>query len=287
MAQDFAPLGSEWYYTEQFAFSGDINYLKIESVKDTVVKGKNCHKLMKHDYLLCTGRSGDEFVYFEDSVAYFYDKAFDEFQVLFDLKAKKDSSWTIKIKNSDEVDTLTVSVDSTDYTMINSKEVKRLYVTYNYPHKDSGEPVGQYSSQIIETIGDIKYLFNIYPDWPLPCDENYSEGLRCYHDNDFGSYETGIVESCDYTHVFTNILQKERSTQLTIYPNPATDQVKLNFHNNQQYLYILTDQQGRELQSKEFLSAVQLDLSGYPKGIYIITIKQSGKVLYAKKIVKY
>jgi hypothetical protein len=286
LAQDFAPLGATWYYTETFFSSGDINFLQIESAKDTVISDKNCHALLKHDYLLCTGRQGEEFVYAEDSVAYFYDQAFDEFQVLFDLKAKKDSSWIIKIKQADMDDTLTVSVDSTDYAEMNSRMLKRLYVTYTSNYRDKGKIVWQYTSQIIETIGDIQYLFNIYPWWSGACDENYPGGLRCYNDPNLGSYETGIAESCDYTQIFTKSSQKEGNTPFTIYPNPATDQVKLDSHNNLEYSFMVTDQQGRKLQGREFLSAIQIDLSGYAKGIYFVTVRQSGQVVYTKKIVK-
>jgi hypothetical protein len=55
-SQDFAPIGAQWYYSEHHAFSGDIDYLKIESVKDTVIKGLACRKLVKNTVLNCTGR---------------------------------------------------------------------------------------------------------------------------------------------------------------------------------------------------------------------------------------
>jgi len=284
--QDFASIGTEWYYTETFFSSGDINFLKIESVKDTLVENVNCHKLVKTDYLMCTGRSKDEFVYFKDSIAYFYDKIFDEFQVLFDLKAKKDSSWIIKTKNGEEVDTITVFVDSIDYISINNKELKRLYVTYKYPQSENVEN-GQYSSQIIESIGDISYLFNIYPTWPLPCDENNSDGLRCYHDNNLGSYETGIAESCDYSHGFTDIKAKKSEMSFNVYPNPALDRVKIEIDKKVEFEYVLMDPAGRKLQSRKFISSVEIDLSGYTKGVYIISLKKSGHMICTSKLVKY
>jgi hypothetical protein len=45
--EDFAPVGAEWYYSEQFAFSGDLNYIKFTSEKDTLIYGKNCKKISK------------------------------------------------------------------------------------------------------------------------------------------------------------------------------------------------------------------------------------------------
>jgi hypothetical protein len=285
-AQDFAPVGAEWYYTENFFSSGDIDYFKIESINDTIIKNINCQKLIKHHNPGCTGRLGNEFVYSEDSVAYFYDKIIDEFQVLFNLKANKNDSWIIKNKRYEEIDTLTVSVDSIDFININSKKLKRLYVTYTSSYKDNGEIVNKYNSRIIETIGDIHYLFNIYPYWSSACDDNYSSGLRCYHDNDF-VYETGIAESCDYTHEFTGIIDNMTHTKYSIYPNPASEQIKIDIDNNHEYRYILSDPLGKELQSKKFISSVGIELSGYSKGIYFISIKEFGQVVYTKKIVKY
>ena len=39
-AQEFAPIGAEWHYDEQFAFSGDIDYMKFTSVKTLLLMGK-------------------------------------------------------------------------------------------------------------------------------------------------------------------------------------------------------------------------------------------------------
>lgn len=50
--QEFAPVGAEWYYNERFAFSGDVDYIKFTSVKDTVVQGKTCSKIIKRQRLI-------------------------------------------------------------------------------------------------------------------------------------------------------------------------------------------------------------------------------------------
>jgi hypothetical protein len=47
------------------------------------------------------------------------------------------------------------------------------------------------------------------------------------------------------------------------------------------------DPAGRKLQSRNFISAVEIDLSGYTKGIYIISLKTSGHAIYTQKLVKY
>jgi hypothetical protein len=47
------------------------------------------------------------------------------------------------------------------------------------------------------------------------------------------------------------------------------------------------DPAGRKLQCKNFISSVDIDLSGYTKGVYIIGLKKSGHVIYTNKLVKY
>jgi len=65
-----------------------------------------------------------------------------------------------------------------------------------------------------------------------------------------------------------------------VYPNPAIDRVKIEMDNNIEFEYVLMDPAGRKLQSRNFISSVETDLSGYTKGVYIISLKKSGHVIY-------
>jgi hypothetical protein len=284
--QDFAPIGATWFYTEYYAFSGNIDYLKIESFKDTIVNEKNCRKLIKNIPLGCTGRGFTEIVYQKESRVYFYDSDFNEFQVLFDLKSEKDSSWFIKfLGNAMRVDTLFVIVDSTDNIEINLKNLKRLYVTYMGTY--NGDTVIQYTSQIIETIGDVSYLFNLYPDWSVACDMNYSDGLRCYSDDIFGSYETGIADSCTYTYTWTKINNVQTDPYLRIYPNPARDEISILSNIDKILKVSIKDFNGRIYLSQDFVSDTHIDVSRLTPGIYIMTITGKNGFFRNEKITKY
>ena len=123
-AQDFAPIGAEWFYTERHAFSGDITFLKITSNKDTIIDGKNCRVIQKHGNPMCSGRPDIEYMYQEDSVLYFYDTTFNRFQILYDLTKKLDESWFIEVvdimydNNLDSIKVTIDSISSTRYKMI-------------------------------------------------------------------------------------------------------------------------------------------------------------------------
>lgn len=285
-AQEFAPIGAQWYYSEHYAFSGDIDFLKIESIKDTLIKGKTCMKLVKNTFLMCTDRTESEYVFMEDSIAYFYDTDFDDFQVLFDLKARKDSSWIIKSMDYDEnVNTMIVSVDSVDFLEVNSVKLKRLHVTYTGINE--GTTYTQYYSKILETIGDIDYLFNIYPIWAGACDANYSGGLRCYSDFNLGHYETGIADSCDYTYDYLWInLNKSKSFNVNIYPTLTTGQIKIRTTNDSPFIIRISNLSGQIVLDNYYFGDSVIDISQLQRGYYIVQIFDKTKIIGVRKIIK-
>lgn len=287
MAQDFAPVGSEWYYTESFVFSGDKDYLKITSIKDTTYQGKLCHKLIKEKKLYCLHRPDIEYIYSEDSVVYFWDADFNEFQKLYDFTSKKDSSWVIKIKDSnEEIDSIIISVDSTDIITINESQLKVLYVTYTGLYHNSTN--FSYNSKIVDRIGDFRYLFNLIPESAFICDANESDGLRCYEDSEFGFYSTGIADSCTYTYKWkpNDIDDVRFENYIQIFPNPTKEKLQVNVKSDNLLTLQLFDLFGRQILFKNINSNTFLDLSELSKGFYLVTIKDQDRLIEIRKIFK-
>ena len=289
-AQEFAPIGAEWFYTEYHAFSGDIGYFKIVCEKDTLFEGQMCKKLVKNTTLECANRPKIEYIYENDSVAYFYDPDFNEFQILYNFACQTDSSWQIKIKDiyseEQQVDTLFVFVDSVSQIIINSTNLKELFVTYK--GITNGQVAMTYSCILVQKIGSFDYLFNIYPYWSICCDANYSGGLRCYYDNEFGLYETGIADSCTYTYHYPEKEESDiTSPHIIIFPNPANNRITIRNADSRLLKYILFDITGKILLSSYFSYKADLDIKNYPNGIYIILIQDKEKYIEKRKIVKY
>lgn len=286
MAQDFAPIGAKWYYTESFAFSGDISFLKIESIKDTVVQGKSCKILLKTNFLGCSDRPTiNEIVYSEDSVVYFWDNGFDKFQTLYNFKTKKGDFWSILMKNTPEqVDTIKVFVDSITSTEMQNKSYKMLYVSYHAEYFDYSQT---YPSIIVYPIGDLKYLFNFFPLGANSCDSNFSDGLRCYEDAEFGHYSTGIAESCTYKRKWTNIENiKNGQLKVDFGSNPTHGEIKIRCHDNTNYMIFLLDNLGRLIKTGSFRNETNLDISTYPNGMYFILIQDYKGMTNNTKIIK-
>ena len=126
-SQDFAPVGAEWYYGESFAFSGDINYIKFRSEKDTLVNGIMCRKISKRHKIFCNDRPDTEYLFTRNDTVYFFDPNFGEFQVLYVLSAQPDDMWMIKVRDNDEtIDTIKIIVDSLRITSYNVCYTKLL-----------------------------------------------------------------------------------------------------------------------------------------------------------------
>ena len=157
--QEFAPIGAEWHYNERFAFSGDIDYIKFTSEKDTVIHGKSCKKITKRHKIYCFDRPDTEFLYTSNDTVYFFDATFNEFQNLYIFNSAPNDSWIIKIKDeAQEIDTITISVDSVSTKQINEQNLKTLHVTYDKNDEIYPE---SYSSTIIEKIGDVRLSKNL------------------------------------------------------------------------------------------------------------------------------
>lgn len=282
---DFAPIGAEWYYTERFAFSGDIDYLKMISVKDTLIGGRSCRAIQKEGNLLCNGRPDTEYLYEENRILHFWDETFNRFQVLYDMNKAVNDYWIIEVKDTwtDNVDTIKVVVDSISSININDNTFKVLHVTYNVLSKV--KPYS-YTSKIIEKIGDTQYLFNFYPSSSMVCDANYSDGLRCYNDPNLGNYSTGIAESCTYFHIWSKLKEIISNLTISVFPNPGDGKFEVYCSSGETLTAHVKDITGRLIVTKEFKFHTMVDLTDYKEGLYILTIQKNNKSIGRMKLIK-
>jgi type IX secretion system substrate protein/VCBS repeat protein len=275
---NFAPVGAEWYYTEKFAFSGDVNYIKFTSEKDTIINGIACKKIVKRHQLDCLGRPAVEFMYSSFDTVYFYDSNLENFQILYVFDAESNDSWQFTYLDEDsDTDTIQITVDSVSITTINEIDLRTLHVTYNKIDEDAPD---SYTSTIIEGIGDVFYMFNYYPFSALACDANWTEGLRCFEDSVIGHYETGIADSCDLEYIWIGVDQISSKEEVIIFPNPANDIVHISGISD--FNCTISDISGKVLISSNEKS---IDISALKPGIYFLRI-HSDKNSYSKKIIK-
>lgn len=285
MAQGFAPIGAKWHYTETFCFSGDTDFLLIQSVKDTIILNKSCREL-DCEYL-CWERSGLQYVYSSNDSVFFYDTELDRFQLLYLFSAKINDTWDILISNWDEsIDTLKINVDSIYTVSINDQQLKAYDVTYTIKEfSDNFDLI--YSSKVIEKIGDTHYLFNIPEETRMLCDDNFSRGLRCYEDTQLGLFSTGIADSCNYTYKWKSNVENNANNNIILLINPTNENIQINVNSYEELTVELRSLPGRLIQSKVFTLNTQLNITGLSKGLYLLTIKCHNIPIETRKIMKY
>lgn len=285
-SQDFASIGSEWYYGENFAFSGNIDYIKFTSVKDTIISGKNCHQINKRHKLSCNDRPISEFLYTSNDTVYFFDEKFNEFQILYVLDFQVNNSWSFKVIDGlGDIDTITVIVDSIYLTVVNSISLNSMKVTY---HKQAENSINNYDYQstIIDKIGDVHYMFNWNNEKYNACDINYTDGLRCYKDSTIGIYQRSL-NPCDYTYNWTGIIDKENIfNNITISPNPSNGTFYINLDKLKDVTIKIFDLSGNVVYSKFKSSSISYIDLNINQGLYILQLKSSESTFQQKILVK-
>ena len=278
-SQNWAPVGAKWHYKERFANYGDVDFIRFESVKDTLFMGKNCRKILKRHQVGCLQRPNVEYMYSEDNKVYFYDEYFSEFQLLYDFNADINDVWKIKIPDIDsDVDTLVITVNDIDNVTLNGYSLKRQFVTIDFLNE---QILSSYNSIILENIGDLSYMFNFMNEFMFICDDNFSDGINCYEDNLLGLNHFNNNTDCEFQSVGLSELQNDDN--LGIYPNPVNNTIKLI--NSDQYIYYkIYDLSGKLL--KEGNISKNINIEDMNKGIYILEVVATDLVILRIKFIK-
>ena len=202
---EWAPIGATWYYDYYAQFA--TGYVKIESIKDTVVDTKQCKYLYitetvyEYPDVIKSYNIDSLITYQDNSKIYLYTKG--NFVQLYDFNPTVGDVWeTSEIPNffnyspswHDPTDTTScpagkVVVDSVKTMFINNQSLKAIYTSpYNFSKK-------YYYGVILEGIGCLDYMLPndlCYPIVDIPRPDN----LRCYNSPSFS--HSWSNKTCDY-----------------------------------------------------------------------------------------
>ncbi|MCX6256282.1 MAG: T9SS type A sorting domain-containing protein [Bacteroidia bacterium] len=280
-AQTWAPAGATWYFSYSTMMS--YGYIKIEYKKDSVIQNKNCKLLQKTAYgctypgYLDTALIGNEYTYFDSVRNVVYRYFNNQFDTLYNFNAQVGDMW--QVGRQVFADSGTVVVDSTGYEIINSDTLKSIYVS-----KLSGSCVGWYSAKIVERIGCINEF--IFPDYNF-CISDVDEGgpFRCYHDNNFNLYSSGIESTCDHIAGINTPYES-----FIIYPVPVSSSLVIEICNPKEYYpkIELLNMQGQEVfeGNMNVVKRFIIDMSMLQSGMYIFKIINNYGIVMTKKIIK-
>ena len=217
-AQDFAPIGANWYYDyDPGTAPPNAEYDYYSSVKDTVIAGKTVQKIVEVYYQY----SGDTSIL---SPLYFYNSS----DTVFLYNPRKNNFGRFFIYNQNKGDTLTLDVPYGDTIRENPNRTYRLVidsvstVTYNGKLLKEYATTGldeYYFTPLMDYAGCLSSFF----PWPMPSIMVGQGPLRCYSDSNLSIN----FEPCDYRLINSNNISNETNKHIFVYPNPAKDKITI------------------------------------------------------------
>lgn len=274
MSQDFASTGTEWYYGYEnpMSFDGQVSYKRYEVIKDTTLNSKPCKQI-----------NTNIIIYNSNDTTYFYDNIFDEFQILYIFNSQINDFWHIKVKDeTNDIDTIIVTVDSLSTMNINGINLKVMNVTYS---KLSEHQESDHYSKIVDKIGDLHKFFNWTSETDnFASDIGYFTGIRCYEDSVIGHYQNDSSIDCDF--ISTSIDKLNESDNFLIYPNPTNNNLYIEYELQANISYKIIDLNGEIVLSQKLIGKT-IDIKNLTKGIYVLIISDSKEDFIINKFSVY
>lgn len=289
--KEWAPLGATWHYDYYDQMS--VGYVKIESVKDTLIENKQCKYLYisKNVYqwpnTYNTERIESLITYQNNSKIYLFTNG--KFVQLYDFNPLVGDIWeTNEIPNyfnyipsdssSDSCPSGKVIVDSIKTININNETLKAIYTSpYNLSKS-------YFNGVIIENIGCLDYMLpnNLcYPIVDIPRPSN----IRCYSSTDFNYSWSN--KACDYITQVKNI---ESNNEISVYFNSSENElniktekdflsypinVKIYSHSGINMYNKNSSDENLKISTKYFLSS----------GMYLVVIKDNSLFSFHSKFI--
>ena len=281
---EWAPIGAKWYYNYCIGLSPQYaEYLKYESVNDTLISNQSCKKIIITHYKY----NGDSIIFgyeymYEDSGKVFYWNN-NQFYLIYDFTASVGDTFQIGYREIECCNILMVNVivDSIDTVFISGISLKRFFIHY------VPEPWGSswvYYPQI-EKIGSELLMFGGYT--PIP---EHPGPLRCYKDPyiSYTSSYWSLSDSCDF-RVISNVNTTINNNAISIFPNLVVDNltVSAEISDNNMLKMIIVDIVGRIRYCQNFNEFNNLiDLTDLSPGIYSVLFNIDNSIIKTTKIVK-
>lgn len=280
--QDFAPVGAKWYYNYWIGMSPpDAEYLKYESVKDTIISGKNCKKIeiIHYKYNGDSTLFGNEYMYNDSGKVYYYCN--NQFYLIYDFTAVTGDTFAIGYREIDNCipQTVDVIVDSIDIIIVSGVPLKKFYIHYN-PEPNGG---GWYYFPQIEKIGSELLMFGGYSNLlesPGP--------MRCYKDSLIDYQHSSWSKDCDFRIISSIQSVFEVNDKIVIKPHPIIQSSIMEFENpnNEKCNLILYNVFGKRLTSYTTDSdQIIINKKNLDSGIYFFKLFIGNSLLLSNKII--
>lgn len=275
-SNEFAPVGAKWHYNANPGIDLPQLYTIIESVKDTIVQGKNCRLLkqlfFQQKNVLSNDPERSYIVYSDSGTVYLWKDT--AFVTLMNFNLNVGQSWRYKFKDGTSTELIVRKID----TITIGTQKRKVLQIRNFAES---------FSTIIEGIGSVNAFT---PDEDYIGHQTRTEWIRCYQDSNI-FYQRQKDISCDT--VFTagiEELNQGNKPGIIISPNPFQNQINiqlLNFPANPGFTNITVySAEGKVVYETKSASAeITVPLSQLPQGMYHARIKNADTIIF-KKLIK-
>lgn len=183
----------------------------------------------------------------------------------------------------------TISFDTANFaSVITSKRIESGDTIFDLSVGTYDEVFGfnfMYSDQWITGIGSLKGLFWHLYEPPLSCEGENK--LKCLKSNDSIVYlNDSRCNTCFCAYITTNdeMVNKNESSNIQVYPNPSTKTVLVEIDNGEGINYLeVFDQQGVSIIKEQAHSRMQVDLLS---GVYFFNFITDKNCISKKVVVK-
>ena len=230
----FCPPGAEWHYLYfslgNVKINEEIKYVRDSSLNSETVKVLQHKRFFKwQNYggnkLTLIKQKGDT-VFFRSLITQH------TWQVLYNYAALPGQSWENQIKLINPfyattlVTTHTLTVDSIKDTIVNSINLRTLFIKMTSTSISGSGSTGSANFRITERFGFNEFMFNFY-NLKYVSDADWFEKFLCYKDDVFAQVQFTETD-CYYSNPSRiNGKLKIRDYGLKIYPNPSTGELNI------------------------------------------------------------
>jgi hypothetical protein len=298
VAQDFAPVGAEWFYeadhgvfratvTEQKVINGiTCRAVAFKPFIDSLWKSRDFHLQMKPVY----------YVYNNLDTVFIYNAIFSKFTPLYIFNVQQGDTVNLPLlmPNDAEDDfagnwgdsTFSYIVDSVKMVVYDTTNLKTVFT---HSLKITGKQEMSFYAYA-ETLGALET--GIMPKC-IGCASILDEslvgpgGVRCYHDS---STSIKLVQDDCARNIYLDVpVVLQNAVRIELYPNPATDKVSVRFDAVvKNCIVALQDMDGKAImvQQAHNTREVSFDVSALPAGVYFVKVTDGGNEAHMLKFVK-
>lgn len=266
-AQNWAPVGSIWYYSQATLNPRLHSYKTIESVGDTLFQNKICRKMLETERYILPVSFKTYLMYSNSDSVFYYDKDEAKFCLLYLFNANQGDTINLDCYN------LKVYVDSTETVTINGLSRKVQHISTN-------SLGANFWGTNIEGIGNSVFMFP-------QADMAMNGPLRCYEDSEGLLKFTSLT--CDSTIIEATIDESLTSSYFNIYPNPTSSTLFIKFNDliDSDYsieIYSIFGMQ--QFVVKGIRNETFINIDKLSKGLYFVRIINEYGQIFEKKFIK-